>query len=512
MFTDWILIERLALELDAQTARSRVTALGQLRDGRVALEYWRRGTTALIVFDLFGRVPSVTLESGELEIAAERGFIRTAGAALRGLTLRRVSAVPGERILSFEFATRSRFGVTAGYRLAAELIPRFGNLLLLKDDTIVTAYKEFRSHAGGRKIAAGMRYEAPPAKAPSSQLPRLLAASAHADESEQLLEGAQRAARSMEDLFVYRDGEALVQAHVVPLHQFDHLDRSRAPALLPLLREIRVQGADTGGTDEIAKRRRDLAKKLEQQERRLQSEFAAVDKRLASVANRDAMRHEAESIFATLHQIDKSEHPQAKAKATELFARYKRLNNSAAPLEKRRKELAQRRSDLEVIAWELQRAGDDDLLDVGQAVERFLGSRARSQPATHARKKRSRIVYQTKTGSRILVGRSPVENADLTFAVARPNDFWFHARNTPGAHVILQRGDRAPPPAEDLELAASLAAYFSRAKESPKVNVDYTLRKHVRKRPSAAPGLVFYTEAKTLIVAPRSAPDPADVQ
>ncbi|MBV8727005.1 MAG: NFACT family protein, partial [Candidatus Eremiobacteraeota bacterium] len=334
MFTDWLIIERLAREIDAQVARARVTALGHLPDGRIAVEYWQRGTTGLIVFDLFGRVPIVTLESGELEIASERGFIRTAGAALRGLTLMRVGAVPGERILSFEFATRSRFGVAAGYQLVAELIPRFGNLLLMKDDTVVAAYKEFRAGDSGRRtIAAGKRYEPPP-RAASLQLPRLLAASAPADEAEQVLERAQRAAASKEGLFVYREGGALVQAHVVPLSQFEHLERSREPSLLPLLRETITQPAD-GPAGTTARHRRELARKLEQQQRRLQLEIAAVEKRLASVANRSALRQEAESIFATLHEIDEREHPQAKARASALFAQYKRLNNSAAPLEKR---------------------------------------------------------------------------------------------------------------------------------------------------------------------------------
>ena len=78
--------------------------------------------------------------------------------------------------------------------------------------------------------------------------------------------------------------------------------------------------------------------------------------------------------------------------------------------------------------------------------------------------------------------------------------------------MIVQRDDRAEPPAEDLALAASLAAFFSKAKQSPRVEVDYTQRKNVRKRPGAAPGLVFYTGAKTISVSPRSAPEPADLQ
>ncbi|MBV9402281.1 MAG: DUF814 domain-containing protein, partial [Candidatus Eremiobacteraeota bacterium] len=191
--------------------------------------------------------------------------------------------------------------------------------------------------------------------------------------------------------------------------------------------------------------------------------------------------------------------------------RYKRLSGSATPLQKRREALVQKASDLQALSWELERSSDADLSDVLQAAQTLLGTKARAK-TTKLKRKRARVVVEAPGGSRIFVGRSPVENAELTFNVARPNDVWFHARGAPGAHVILQRDDRAEPPLADLELAASLAAFYSRAKQSPRVDVDYTLRKFVRKRPAAAPGLVFYTEAKTMSVPPRDLPKGDELQ
>jgi len=70
--------------------------------------------------------------------------------------------------------------------------------------------------------------------------------------------------------------------------------------------------------------------------------------------------------------------------------------------------------------------------------------------------------------------------------------------------VILSRGDRSRAPAEDLETAASLAAFYSKAKAATAAAVDYTLRKHVRKQRAAPPGLVWYTHAKTIVAQPQS--------
>jgi len=523
VFTDWLLIERLARELDAQMAGSRVTAFGSLRDGRLGLEHWRRGKSAVVALDLFARVPIATLETGELEITAERGFIRTAGAALRGLTVRSATAIKEERILRFELASRSRFGVTDTYALVAELIPRFGNLLLLKDDTIVSAYKEFKPKDGRRRIAPGLRYEPPPARASISEneqdvaailrtarprLPQMLAASLLSEPSRNVAELLAEADRMLEravhanELFVYRDEGKLVQAHVVPLHQFDHLQRSREPSLLPLLQEMRAISIDK--TNEEPARRRNLANTLQQQRRKVETEIAAVEKQSVAISERETLRNEAQSIFATLHEVDEGSRIDAKARAASLFARYKRLGGSIVPLQNRLATLRQKREDLDELTWEVERAAEADLNDVAQAVEKLLKKRPGQASSPLSRKKRSRLTMQTKSGSRIIVGRSPIENAELTFVVARPNDLWFHARNTPGAHVILQRDDRVEPPDEDVEMAASLAAFFSKAKQNLKVEVDYTVRKHVRKRPGAAPGLVFYTDSKTVTVAPQA--------
>ena len=109
-------------------------------------------------------------------------------------------------------------------------------------------------------------------------------------------------------------------------------------------------------------------------------------------------------------------------------------------------------------------------------------------------------------GARALVGRSPHGNADLTFRIARPEDLWFHARGIPGAHVILRIDDARPPLQEEMQKAAALAAHYSKAHASDKVEVDYTERKYVRKRPGGAPGLVWYTNGRTILASPREAP------
>lgn len=103
----------------------------------------------------------------------------------------------------------------------------------------------------------------------------------------------------------------------------------------------------------------------------------------------------------------------------------------------------------------------------------------------------------------VLVGRSNFENDEITFQVAKPNDWWFHAQGVPGSHVVLRsRGGSDGPPARVIERTASIAAHFSKAKHSSLVPVIYTQRKYVRKFRGAKPGQVTCEREKMVMVPP----------
>ena len=491
MYTDWLLIRRLAWELNRRFTNARVKDVGQLTDGRFALEVWAQGSSSLICVDAFAATPVVTVEDGELPIAVEPGFVRAAGAALRGMTLRAVQSRKNDRLLRFTFGTRSRFGVEDEYALVCELVPRFGNIVLLKGQTVVAAAKEFEPGDNQvRAVQTGFPYEPPPLR-PGNSTPLLEDAVAEAlAESE-----------AGGDLYAYRKEGKLVQAHLAPLGKYADLEMQRAPSLLALLAEGRASHAARAQSDTSEKRRRELTRTLDKREQKLRGELAQVHAKLERSAQREELRQQGEAIYATLHELDERERDDAKEHAAELFAKYKKAAASVEHLERRQAELLQQLQDVETLQWELERAGDEHLADIADAV---TPAKSAARKSAAPPRKRKPLQVQTAAGSRILVGRTPIENADLTFRVARPDDLWFHVKDQPGAHVILQRDDKSAPPHDDILTAAALAAYHSKAKNSPNVTVEYTQRKHVRKRPAAAPGLVFYTHPKAVFVAPEA--------
>jgi predicted ribosome quality control (RQC) complex YloA/Tae2 family protein len=112
--------------------------------------------------------------------------------------------------------------------------------------------------------------------------------------------------------------------------------------------------------------------------------------------------------------------------------------------------------------------------------------------------------FVTPDGYRILVGKNDQENDFLSFKLAKKDDLWFHADRFPGSHVVLLKNERKAEFSRDaITWAASLAAYFSKARNSKKVSVIYTLAKYLRKPKRSKAGLVGVSKEKSIVVTPK---------
>ncbi len=590
MITDWLILRRLAAELEPSLRGARVTGGGLLDDGRFALELGRasgrRGGNLLAV-DAFGPLPLVTLEDGAPPARAG-GWAGAIVRSLEGRRIERVRARRGDRLIAIDCASNSRFGVSDRVRLVLELVPRFGNLVLLKDDTVIAAAKEFtRAENARRATLVGETYEPPPlpagggddagveaAAAPLAAspgnagdagspprgearkafaralraavplLPALVADSLAAEASEipardarALAALALARARSivaategepdgLGDVFVYRENGAVRQCHVVPLRQFAALECERAPALLPVLfaTDRQERGKRRSGSDE--RTRGVLRARMRKRLDALACERTELERERADAEGRERLRRSGEALYAHHAEIPPGartfappEEPEfaisldpaldAKGNAAAYFKRYRKAAAKLAHIATRLAALEGDIAAADQLAWEIDAAAPDafgELRDDLDALERRRGKRRERARALGPR------VVRLSDDARLLIGRSPRTNAEVTFRTARHDDLWFHARNVPGAHVILTIDGARRATEDELRSAAEAAAFYSKGRERPKVDVDYTERKHVRKQRQAAPGLVWYTEAKTLLVTPfdhaSSAPAP----
>ncbi len=129
------------------------------------------------------------------------------------------------------------------------------------------------------------------------------------------------------------------------------------------------------------------------------------------------------------------------------------------------------------------------------------GLRRRTRERVRPRAVDAGRAFEIPGGHQVRVGRSARENDHLTFEIAGPDDLWLHAREMPGAHVIVTGGGGQPADAV-IEAAARIAAYYSAGRGSAKVPVDVTRRRFVRRIRGGKPGQVHYSNERTLTVPP----------
>lgn len=110
--------------------------------------------------------------------------------------------------------------------------------------------------------------------------------------------------------------------------------------------------------------------------------------------------------------------------------------------------------------------------------------------------------YVSSDGFHMYVGKNNLQNDELTFKFANGKDMWFHAKKMPGSHVIVKLMEADELPDQTYEEAARLAAYYSSGRTNPKVEIDYTERKNLKKPAGAKPGFVIYHTNYSMVAEP----------
>lgn len=164
---------------------------------------------------------------------------------------------------------------------------------------------------------------------------------------------------------------------------------------------------------------------------------------------------------------------------------------------------AESEGDIDEIRKELEDAGFIGAHHDGKNTksDRAGGGRGRKKGANKTKTPLNVHRYRLSSGKTLLIGKSNTANDELTMKYASNSDIWLHTNTIPGSHCIIRcEGKEADN--RDLEEAARAAAYFSKARQSSKVAVDYCRVKDVKKPPGARPGMVIYANFKTVIVDP----------
>ena len=190
--------------------------------------------------------------------------------------------------------------------------------------------------------------------------------------------------------------------------------------------------------------------------------------------------------------------------AQKYFDRYNKKKRTYEALIVETEETKKALQYLQQIKQDLDIAETENDINAVRQELVLAGEIKKKGPQTKSRKqtKEKPMHFISSLGYDIFVGRNNLQNDELSFKIADGGDMWFHAKNMPGSHVIVKCAGMGELPDTVYEEAARLAAYFSAGKDSPKVEVDYTERKNLKKPPGANPGYVIYHTNYSMIAVP----------
>ena len=194
----------------------------------------------------------------------------------------------------------------------------------------------------------------------------------------------------------------------------------------------------------------------------------------------------------------------ASENANKYYAKYNKAKRTFAAASVQKKQTEEELDYLESVLTAIEAAEDEsDLKEIKAELisEGYIKEKKQQRHKAQGIKKSKPMHFVSSDGFEIYAGKSNTQNDELTLHFADNNDMWFHTKNIPGCHVIIKCSDKTPPDRTIFE-AAVIAASYSKANNSSKVPVDYTIRKNIKKPKGAKPGMVIYEQNKTIYVDP----------
>lgn len=185
--------------------------------------------------------------------------------------------------------------------------------------------------------------------------------------------------------------------------------------------------------------------------------------------------------------------------AQRFFTRYRKAKNALIMIAEQLKITADDITYFEMLKQQVIQASPDDIAEIREELSELGFMRARRSSKKKKPKKPKPEAFVSSSGIPISVGKNNKQNDYLTFKMADRSQTWLHTKDIPGSHVVIHDND---PDEETILEAAMLSAYFSKARESSSVPVDYTEVRHVKKPNGSKPGFVIYFEQKTVFVTP----------
>lgn len=474
---------------------------------------------------------------------------------LDGAILESIEQIENDRVIHFHFTKRDELGDLQNIILIVELMGRHSTIILVNKESgkILDAIKHIGSSQNTyRSLLPGVDYIAPPEQNqlnPFSQekekvFHRLSQMDLTPKGIQQQFQGigfdtaqelvARLTERPNEKMLVWQEFFTAIDTQLSPsLYEvaekeyftpinyrfFDSNTQQKKmyPTLSALLDAFYQEKAEK---DRAKQQGGELIRKIENELKRNRNKLKKREQTLKDSENAEDYRRDGELLTTFMAQVPRGANEVTlpnyyeedrpitikldpaltpNQNAQKYFHRYQKLKNAVKLIGKQIEEAKNEIDYLESVLSQLEIAGPMDIEVIKEELTAEGYLKKKSSKKQKRKKPSQPDQYLSTDGTLILVGKNNLQNDQLSLKTAKKTDYWLHAKNIPGSHVIIKSDQ---PSDETITEAAELAAYFSKYRHSAQVPVDLVQVKHLRKPNGAKPGYVIYENQKTIIVTP----------
>ncbi|MBI5492446.1 MAG: NFACT family protein [Deltaproteobacteria bacterium] len=472
------LIKNIAAELDERLRHGIVSKVCQPDERNVILRVFVKGSTVNLLISTHPALPRIHITGREFRNPpAPLRFCAFLRSRTLNSRIEEIRQAEGERIVYIELSRKRDEADESRDRLTliAELTGKSGNIILTGSDGVVLDALKYYDAASPRPVSPGVRLT--PLKTalpPAGVLPPK-----RDDESwNEAADGFYSALLDKEELASEKNylRRAITEAQKKAARKLANLngDREKARAEIDYYRIGELLTYNIGGI------------------KRGQREVRAVD---YSKVPPEEVSVRLDERLGPRENIEK------------YFKRAKKAKTALALLSGRIPEVERELEYIAGLAYEWEQAdAKDDLLDLETelASTGYLKVKAAQREKVEERAEPVRR-FKSSEGFEILCGKSGLGNDLIVKEYAKDDDIWLHASKVPGSHVLIKAAGRGKGITEQtIKEAASIAAFYSKARGSGKAEVVYTEARNVKRPRGAKPGMVTIKEYRTIMAEPKA--------
>lgn len=554
MAFDGLFIHSLLTDLSDQLLEGRLSKIYQPFNSDLVLVFRKNRKNQQLLISANPEYPRLylTKESFSNPDVAPL-FVMVLRKYLEGSVLKGISQVGLSRIVNFSFSNRNELGDEMDLVLSVELMGRHSNVILYDAGSgkIIDLLKRINPDENrARLLLPKATYELPPL---TPGINGFTLTETEFDQLKKKYPEASNLANEMDGLD--GDDRKELTGYLEDDYSFEsfktfysHFDRPKAYVLLtpkhkrriytylPYHLDMTLESSDSdlnkalddfysyqANRDWVKQRSQQVERVVKNETKKLSKKLKKLEAQLDSAENSEDLRISGELLTAYLNQVkpgmekidlpnyyeenkpmtiklDPALSPQRNAQ--KYFKRYKKMRDSIKHVTEQIEITESTLHYLDSVQTEIDNAEPEDV----EAIKEELIAQGYLKQEQKRRRRpklteKSLHKFKLTSGKTVLVGKNNLQNDWLTLKKADKNYYWFHVKNIPGSHCILED---THPTESDIQEAAEIAAYFSKAKNSAHVPVDYIQVKRIKKPNGAKPGFVIYTGQKSIEVTPEA--------